>query len=114
MLLIAHKTQNYGAVMTSAVSFFSYFATLNVWFAVFNFIPVPPLDGSRIVNYFLPPRLSYYYSYVERYGFIILIVLLNADRFIGVSILRGPMQYVASLIITGMHLILTPIFNLFI
>ena len=61
-------------VAMNALDFFSYFAMLNVWFAIFNLIPIPPLDGSRIVTYFLPYKWGYYYNYVERYGFLILFI----------------------------------------
>ncbi|WP_297219139.1 site-2 protease family protein [uncultured Desulfovibrio sp.] len=42
----------------------------------FNLIPLPPLDGSRVVANFLPFRLAMSYARLERYGFILLLVLL--------------------------------------
>lgn len=48
----------------------------NVMFFVINMIPIPPLDGSRILAYFLPPKLAYQYESYGSYGFIILIVML--------------------------------------
>ncbi len=49
----------------------------NVWFAFFNLIPVPPLDGSRILSELLPARQSWQFnSVVDRYGFFILIALV--------------------------------------
>lgn len=49
----------------------------NVWFAFFNLIPVPPLDGSRILAEILPSHLSWEVDRVlNRYGFIILILLV--------------------------------------
>jgi Zn-dependent protease len=47
--------------------------------AVFNMIPIPPLDGSRIVTCLLPRQLAYYYNSLEPFGFIILIVLLQTQ-----------------------------------
>jgi Zn-dependent protease len=49
---------------------------VNVIFFVLNLVPVPPLDGGRIAVSLLPPRLAWRYARIERYGFIILIVLL--------------------------------------
>jgi Zn-dependent protease len=49
---------------------------VNVIFMVLNLLPLPPLDGGRIAVSLLPHRLAWQLSRVERYGFIILIVLL--------------------------------------
>ena len=49
---------------------------INVVLMVLNLLPLPPLDGGRIAVSLLPHHLAYRYAKVERYGFIILIVLL--------------------------------------
>ncbi len=51
-------------------------ALMNIVLAVFNLIPVPPLDGSRIVAYFLPRRALLSYMKLERYGLFIVFGLL--------------------------------------
>ncbi|MBN1383492.1 MAG: site-2 protease family protein [Elusimicrobia bacterium] len=50
--------------------------TINLVLGVFNLIPIPPLDGSRIVSALLPPDIAYKYNQLERYGFFIIILLL--------------------------------------
>jgi len=53
------------------------FATINIALAVFNLIPIPPLDGHKIVRALLPPKLRYYWEYLERYSvFLILLLIL--------------------------------------
>lgn len=58
---------------------------INIGLAIFNAIPVPPLDGSRILAGLLPANLAVLYGRTERYGFLILILLLLTgmiDKFI--------------------------------
>ena len=51
--------------------------TLNIYLAVFNLIPIPPLDGSKILAGFLPKSTAYkYLNTVEQYGFLILMLLI--------------------------------------
>ncbi len=49
--------------------------SFNIVFGVFNLIPLPPLDGSKVLAYFLPQKLRGYMYTLERYSFIIIIVL---------------------------------------
>ncbi len=52
---------------------------LNIMLGVLNLIPIPPLDGSRVVSSLLPPRAAYTYASIEPYGFMILLVLLMTN-----------------------------------
>jgi Zn-dependent protease len=50
--------------------------SFNLIIAVFNLIPVPPLDGSKILASLLPRKHDYIFAQLEQYGFIILMVLI--------------------------------------
>ncbi len=59
---------------------------INIALMVLNLLPIPPLDGSRILSAFLPAHISYQFNRLEQYGFIILIILLASGllaQFIG-------------------------------
>jgi Zn-dependent protease len=49
---------------------------MNLMLCFFNLIPIPPLDGSRILYHFLPPGLGAQYRSLDRFGFLIVLVLL--------------------------------------
>lgn len=49
---------------------------MNVSLAIFNMVPVPPLDGSKVLAHFLPPNQAFAFARLERYGFLILMVLI--------------------------------------
>ncbi len=53
-----------------------YSVVINLVLAIFNLIPIPPLDGSKILAMFLPDSLRLHYARIERFGMIIIIFLL--------------------------------------
>ena len=56
--------------------FLYYLAQINIMLASFNLIPIPPLDGSKILMGFMSERLQYAFSRLEPFGFFIIIGLL--------------------------------------
>ena len=49
---------------------------VNISFMLINLIPIPPLDGGRVAVSLLPPALAWRYAKVERFGFLLLMLLL--------------------------------------
>lgn len=61
---------------TGLTLFLYYFVEYNVILGIFNLLPFPPLDGSRLLTVFIPPKYDYISLFLERYGFFILIGFL--------------------------------------
>ncbi len=76
----AHGPLDAWAVAVARMAYL--FVTTNVWLALFNLLPIPPADGSRVVEWILPPRLSEAYSSIGRYGMVLMLVLAST-RMIG-------------------------------
>jgi len=57
-----------------------YGVTINLGLIAFNLLPIPPLDGSHVMKYLLPPALSLRYQQLTRYGLVILVLMLSFGR----------------------------------
>lgn len=85
--LIFHMLAAFGFSGRSALYGMAYFGVfVNLILGAFNLLPIPPLDGSNVVAYFLPPRAAYKYMSMSRYGFIVLIGIILLGRFTGFSL----------------------------
>ena len=82
----------------------SYFVLFNLILCFFNLIPIPPLDGSRLLYHLLPPNLAAAYGRLERYGFMILIGIIFVGQLTSINLLwwyMGPLLKVFSLLFVG-------------
>lgn len=77
-------------------SVFIYMVVLNVGLAVFNLIPIPPLDGSRIATVFMSEKTYFKIMQYERYIFVALIIIVYS------GLLDTPLYYLKSLVINIM------------
>lgn len=72
-----------GGVVDTARRMARFGILLNLLLAVFNLIPIPPLDGSHLVYHALPPELGRRYLSLGRYGFLFLLVLVFVPGVLG-------------------------------
>ena len=86
--------------------FFEYVVILSAGLAVFNFFPVPPLDGSKVLFAVLPPRGYDWLMRYERYGFLLLVALLLT------GVLDGPLLFLRGKLLAGLQLLAQPYFDL--
>lgn len=87
------------AVYTVLAYFFYFAATVNISLAVFNLIPIPPLDGSRILTLILPQKYYYKLMQYERYIMIAMFVL------IWIGVLNIPLAFLSNLVYRGLNFI---------
>lgn len=69
--------------------------SINLVLALINLLPIPPLDGSRILSGLLPDYWAWQYNRLERFGFIFLLILLATD--VLQYLLAYPMYYAQQL-----------------
>lgn len=93
-LYVNQKTD--GVISDFVVTFFEYVAVLSVGLAVFNVIPIPPLDGSKVLNALLPQQVYYKILRYERYGFLVMMLVLYT------GILDTPLMVCRSGILLGL------------
>jgi Zn-dependent protease len=76
--------------------FLEYLLLMNISLAVFNLLPFPPLDGSKVLETFLPDSMQPIMATLEQYGYLILMVLMYMG-FFG-AIIRPIVRLVVSLL----------------
>ncbi|MBE6664279.1 MAG: site-2 protease family protein [Ruminococcaceae bacterium] len=109
--LIIVTTANTGLYtpLSYLYQFFAMFAILNMSLAIFNLIPLPPLDGSRIISIFLPQRAYFRIMRYERYIGIGFMVLLLVDSYFLGGYITGALSFIVNFVINDLFV---PLFDL--
>ncbi len=106
VVLLLTKVQVFGTRWSYLPRIIQEAAYINIGLAVFNLVPIPPLDGSRILARFLPSSMLDFWDNLERYGFIILVVLLSTGI---ISAVMSPIVTVLVRLIQGFSIWLSMI-----
>lgn len=87
-------------VVRAIYLFLQFAAMINISLAVFNLLPIPPLDGSRFLQLFIPDR--YYFKFLQYERYIVLLVF----ALIFFHVLDRPLLYLQDLVYQGLHLLI--------
>ena len=84
LIILVHAVGSQSDALAAPASIFQlmllFGIQLNVALAAFNLIPLPPLDGSHVMKYLLPPAWSLTYQRLGRYGLVLLFILISFGR----------------------------------
>ncbi len=86
---------NVGGALITLEPLFASIVMINIMLAIFNLVPIPPLDGSKILFALIPRKFGYVTEIFERYGFFILIIFI----FLGVEFLSPIVRFLYRLFI---------------
>jgi len=79
---------------------FGYIVAINIWLAVFNLIPIPPLDGTWILFSLLPASLQDIKNFLRQYGIVIMVILILFGGSLWIAITDILFQFITGHILT--------------
>lgn len=86
-----------GRFFPSPIEFIVEFVAINLLLFVFNLLPISPLDGEKVLEYFIPPRASAFFERIRPYGPVILMVVVFVLPYLGINIIGGLLRFIAGI-----------------
>jgi len=81
-----------GEILPTVALFLYLFISVNLWLMLFNLIPIFPLDGEKVLDYFLPPAGVRFLENIRPYGPMILMAILFILPLVGIDVLGKVIQ----------------------
>ena len=81
-----------GEILPNIPLFVFMFIRINLWLMLFNLIPLFPLDGEKVLDYFLPPSAARVLESIRPYGTMILMVILIVLPMVGMDVIGKVIQ----------------------
>lgn len=92
-LVSAHNLQFVaGGILPNLSLFFYLFIRINLWLMLFNLIPIFPLDGEKVLDYFLPTSAAHVMENIRPYGPMILMVVVIVLPMVGIDVIGKVIQ----------------------
>lgn len=91
-ILIIHYDNHTSEIVPLIATFFIFVVRINLILAIFNMMPIPPLDGSKVLMWFLPEKIAEMYEKIAPYGMGILILLMFTVGFSPLSHFASELQ----------------------
>ena len=92
--LVSYNQRGYiaGGILPNAALFMSLFVGINLFLMLFNLIPLFPLDGEKVLDYFLPPAGVRFMESIRPYAPMILLVIVLVLPLVGIDVLGRVIQ----------------------
>lgn len=84
-----------GGILPSPIEFIVEFVSINLLLFVFNLLPISPLDGEKVIEFFIPSSATAFFDRIRPYGPMILLVVVFVLPYLGINVIGGMLQFIA-------------------
>lgn len=103
------NAEGVGSVVIEIIYLTAYLSTA---LAIFNLLPIPPLDGSKVLFSLLPERVYFKLMRYERYGMIVLVIFLSVDRIFNTNVFGSTIGWLTQTLVDKLSVVWVAAFQL--